>query len=84
MDWTPIENGWTATGQWIWELTPHVSVYGCTPDTWVMKGRHPQERTWTWFGAYQTLEGAKQYAEKKDTKAHHAPRWRAETEDDDD
>jgi len=93
MDWTTNGEGYTASGRWVWELTPYLSKIAPKTDQWIIKGRHAQERMWKWFGAYTTLAGAQDWAMRLDAEAiiepsHHRlnraygwPEWNDDSED---
>lgn len=83
MEWTAGDDGtWSALGRWQWELSPYESKHDPKPDRWIMKGRHPKDHMWKWFGAYVSLAGAMDWAARNDKQASHEAPWRKDNEDD--
>jgi hypothetical protein len=79
MEWRRREASWLATeGDWTIELTPFVSkLWPNDTDSWVRKVHKAGSRKVRWMGAYQTLKGAKDWAERDlaDPSAYFKTSW---------
>lgn len=80
MDWRGIPDrtaetagGWEAQGAtWRYELLPYVPAIDPGLDSWIMRVVRNGSDEYRYLGAYQTLNGAQQWAERfeKDPNAY--------------